>query len=51
MGFRLHKEVEAFMEYVSPTKAEDEVWVDHESNHQGRSEELPRREGFAVQGS
>ena len=24
-GFRLHKEVEAFVEYVSPTKAEDEV--------------------------
>ena len=23
--FRLHKEVEAFVEYVSPTKAEDEV--------------------------
>lgn len=25
VGFRLQKEVEAFMEYVSPTKAEDEV--------------------------
>ena len=25
VGFRLQKEVEAFVEYVSPTKAEDEV--------------------------
>jgi len=24
-GYRLHREVEAFVEYVSPTKAEDEV--------------------------
>ena len=25
VGFRLQKEVEAFVEYVSPTKVEDEV--------------------------
>jgi len=48
-SLRLQKEVEAFAEYVSPTKAEDEVRGLIEPDHQSCGEELCRREGFAVQ--